>query len=54
MMLPSRSALLRFSLFIDASTSDGGVGDGSMVKVVVGSPCESWSAEVLLDPYSSS
>ena len=54
MMLSSPGALLHFSLFIDASTSDGSMDGGSMVEVVVGSSCESWSAEALLDLYSSS
>ena len=35
MMLPSRGALLRFSLFMDASTSDGSIDGGSMVEVVL-------------------
>ena len=49
MILSSPSALLRFSLFIDASTSDGSMDGGSMVEVIVGSSCECWSAEALLD-----
>ena len=53
-MLSSPSALLRFSFFIDTSTSDGGMDGGSMVEVVIGSSCKSWSAEALLDLYSSS
>ena len=53
-MLSSPGAILRFSPFIDASTSDGRVDGGSMVEVVVGSSCESWSVEALLDLYSSS
>ena len=52
MMLSSPYALLRFSLFIDVSTSDGSMDCGSMVEVVVRSSCESWSAEAL-DLYSS-
>ena len=52
-MLSSPSALLRFSLFIDASTSDGSMDGGAIVKVVVGSSRESWSAQALL-VYSSS
>ena len=52
-MLSSPSALLRFSLFIDASTSHGIMGDGSMVEVAVGSACECCSAEALPDLYSS-
>ena len=52
-MLSSPGALLRFSLFIDAS-SDGSMDGGSMVEVAVGSSRESWSAEALLDLYSSS
>ena len=51
-MLSSPGALLRFSLFIDASTSDGSMDGGSMVEVVVRS-CESRSVETLLGLYSS-
>ena len=36
-MLFSPGALLRFSLFIDCSTSDGSMDGGSIVEVVVGS-----------------
>ena len=54
MMLSSPNALLHFSLFIYASTSDGNMDGDSMVEVVVGSLCESWSGEPLLDLYSSS
>ena len=54
MMLSSPGALLRFSLFIDASTSDCSMDGASMLEVVVRSSRESWSAEALLDLYSSS
>ena len=54
MMLSSPGALLHFSLFIDTSTSDRSIDGGSMVEVVVRSSRESWSAEALLDLYSSS
>ena len=53
MMFSSPGALLRFSLFIDASTS-GSMDGGSMLEVVVRSSRGSWSAEALLDLYSSS
>ena len=53
-MLSSPGALLHFSLFIDASTSDCSMDGGSMLEVVVQSSCESCSAEALLDLYSSS
>ena len=52
-MLSSLGALLRFSLFIDPSTSDGSMDGGSMVELVVGLLCEYWSVEALLDLYSS-
>ena len=48
-MLSSPCALLRFSLFIDASNSDRSMDGGSMLDVVVRSSRESWSAEALLD-----
>ena len=52
MALSSPDVLLRFSLFIDISTSDGSMDGGLMVEVAVRSSCESWSAEAL-DLYSS-
>ena len=50
------TGLLRFNIFIDASTSDGSMDGGSMEEFVVGASCESWSAEAEapLDLYSSS
>ena len=54
MVLSSPGALLHFSLFIDAATSDSSMGGGSMVEVVVRSSRESWSTEALLDLDSSS
>ena len=53
MMLSSHGALLQFSLVIDVSTSDGSMDGGSMVEISVESPCKSWSAEALLDLYST-
>ena len=53
-MLSSPGALLRFSLFIDASTSDGSMDGESVLEVFVRLLRESWSAEGLLDLYSSS
>ena len=47
MTLSSPGALLRFSLFIDASTSDRSMDGASMLEVVVGSSRESWLAEAL-------
>ena len=52
-MVSSLGALLRFSLFIDASTFHGSMYGGSMVEAIVGLPCESWSSEALLALYSS-
>ena len=52
-MLSSPGALLCFIVFIYASTSDGSMDGGSTVDVIVGSSCESWAAEALLDLYSS-
>ena len=53
-MLSSPGALLRFSLFVDASTSDGSMDSASVLEVIVRSSRESWSAEAFLDLYSSS
>ena len=52
-MLSSASALLRFSILIATSTFDCSMDGVPIVKVIVGSPCESWSAEALPDLYCS-
>ena len=49
MMFSSPGALLRCSLFIDASTFDGSIDGGLMLDFVVRSSREFWSAEALLD-----